>query len=380
MNVIRITGMVSGLDTDQLVKDLMRVERMRVDKLYQQRQTLEWQKEAYREIINKIRVFRDTYFDMLNPKTNLTSPTTLNKMAVTSSHPELATVTAGPDTAQGTSTFRIRQSATAATAAAAAVTAGSESGSRLSLSDSLETVSSKLAAGSLAFDEHGEVTVTVNGTELTFSKNDTLRDVLAKITGSGAGVFASYSEFSDTITLTARTTGEGYITVGGQFWEAFGFTPDADGAVGESGRNAEFEIDGFFGSRPGNTFTIDGRTYTIKTQVDPEDESPVITLNVSVDTEAVYDVIAAFVNDYNELIEQINGRLNEEFYRDFQPLTDEQKEAMTEKEIELWEEKAKSGLLRRDSALSKMLQDLRQVLYSAVDGLNLTQFGIETSR
>ena len=114
--------------------------------------------------------------------------------------------------------------------------------------------------------------------------------------------------------------------------------------------------------------------------MDPEDESPVITLNVSVDTEAVYDVIAAFVNDYYELIEQINGRLNEEFYRDFQPLTDEQKEAMTEKEIELWEEKAKSGLLRRDSALSKMLQDLRQVLYSAVDGLNLTQFGIETSR
>ncbi|NLM46559.1 MAG: flagellar filament capping protein FliD [Firmicutes bacterium] len=380
MSVIRITGMVSGLDTDQIVRDLMRVERMKVDKLYQQRQTLQWQKEAYREVINKIRVFRDTYFDVLNPKTNLTSTTALKQMTVTSSHPEIVTVTAGPDAVQGTSTFRVIQSATAAKAQAAAVTAGSETGSRLSLADTLEAISGKLTAGPIVFDENGEVTVTINGTELTFSKDDTLRNVLAKITNSGAGVLASYSEFSDTLTLTARTTGEGRITISGQFWEAFGFAPDAEGAVGESGRNAEFEIDGFRGSRPENTFTIDGKTYTINKEVNPGDESPVVTLNTAVDTEAVYNVIVSFVNDYNKLIEYINGKLNEEYFRDFQPLTDEQKEAMTEKEIELWEEKAKSGLLRRDSSLTKMLQDLRQVLYSAVDGLNLTQFGIETSR
>ena len=79
MNVLRLTGIASGFDTEQIIQDLMRVERLKVDRFYQQRQTLEWQKEQYRELINKVRVFRDTYFDLLKPETNLTSPAALKK-------------------------------------------------------------------------------------------------------------------------------------------------------------------------------------------------------------------------------------------------------------------------------------------------------------
>jgi flagellar hook-associated protein 2 len=47
---MRIGGLASGMDIDQIVSDLMRAERMRVDKLYQQKQVMEWQKADYREI------------------------------------------------------------------------------------------------------------------------------------------------------------------------------------------------------------------------------------------------------------------------------------------------------------------------------------------
>ena len=65
--------------------------------------------------------------------------------------------------------------------------------------------------------------------------------------------------------------------------------------------------------------------------------------------------ITDFVDLYNETIAEINGKLMEPYYRDFPPLTDKQKEAMSEREIELWEEKAKSGMLRNDTMLSGIL-------------------------
>jgi flagellar hook-associated protein 2 len=61
---MRIGGLASGMDIDQIVSDLMRAERMRVDKLYQQKQVMEWQKADYREINLKLRSFYNTSFDM----------------------------------------------------------------------------------------------------------------------------------------------------------------------------------------------------------------------------------------------------------------------------------------------------------------------------
>jgi flagellar hook-associated protein 2 len=61
---MRIGGLASGMDIDQIVSDLMRVERMKVDKLYQQKQVMEWQKADYREINLKLRSLYNTSFDM----------------------------------------------------------------------------------------------------------------------------------------------------------------------------------------------------------------------------------------------------------------------------------------------------------------------------
>ncbi|NLM51575.1 MAG: flagellar filament capping protein FliD [Firmicutes bacterium] len=397
MNVLRLTGIASGLDTDQIVKDLMRIERMKVDRYYQQRQVLQWQKEQYREIINKVRVFRDKYFDILKPETNLTSPTSLKKMITKVSAADVVSVTASPSTILGETTLQIIQSATAARAVSGPVT----DGERLNLSDTMENI---LAGGfggeENIFDENGQFIFRLNDVEITIKADETLSTFLQKINHSKAGVQISYSSFSNTFTMVARSTGEGYLELdeyGKELFEALGFAakPAGEGQevyyLGEAGRNAEFFINGYRGSSRTNTFTIDGLTYTILQRVDlpdgvndPDDVNPDnlpgITITTEVDVEGIYNTLTSFINDYNELIEAINAKLNEEHFRDFPPLTEEQKEAMSEKEIELWEEKAKSGLLRRDSALEAMLRNLRAVLYDAVDGMNITQIGIETSK
>lgn len=381
MSVMRIGGLASGFDTDKMVKDLMRVERLKVDRLFQQRQTLTWQKEQYRGIINKVRVFRDTYFDVLKPNSNLMSSNTLKKMTATSSHTDVVTVTASGDAATGESTFQVLQSATSAKAMIGGITQNSNDGSRLALSNTMEAVSAKLQNGAFVFNDNGQFTLTVNNAEILVSKTDTLQTVLQKINNSAAGVLASYSTFSDTLTLTARNTGAGTITTddGGNFFSAFGFNPNEAGEIGTAGRDAIFEIDGFLGTRSSNTFTIEGKTYSINKQIDEGDLSPLVSVKTQLDVEGIYKTIESFVNDYNSFIDTINAKISEESFPDFKPLTDEQKEVMSDREIEKWEEKAQSGLLRRDSSLTTMLLNLRQAIYAMVGEYNITQVGIETS-
>jgi flagellar hook-associated protein 2 len=59
----------------------------------------------------------------------------------------------------------------------------------------------------------------------------------------------------------------------------------------------------------------------------------------------------------------------EKRYPDFKALSDEQKKEMSDKEVELWEEKARSGLLRNDPFLKNALQDLRRAFMDPVSGI-----------
>src|SRR5699024_11139384 len=74
---------------------------------------------------------------------------------------------------------------------------------------------------------------------------------------------------------------------------------------------------------------------------------------IYVTTEVEYSMekIKAYVDAYNETIEQINETQLEERYRDYPPLTEEQRAEMTEDQIKRWEEKSKSGALRGESSI-----------------------------
>ncbi|EOW8912871.1 flagellar filament capping protein FliD, partial [Listeria monocytogenes] len=113
--------------------------------------------------------------------------------------------------------------------------------------------------------------------------------------------------------------------------------------------------------------TMNGVTFTLKKEFN---DSPA-TLSISNDSNQVYENIKSFVDKYNELIEKINSKVSEEKYRSYSPLTDEQREQLSDTQQELWEEKAKSGTLRRDPILTSVLSSMRSDFYQPVVNSNV---------
>lgn len=123
------------------------------------------------------------------------------------------------------------------------------------------------------------------------------------------------------------------------------------------------------GAIPTTTVTADAVTMTSITNVDD-----------------MMNKIKEFVTTYNGLIIDLNNQTKETKYRDYSPLTAEQKKEMEESEIKLWEEKAKSGLLRSDSIIRNGLSNMRSLIYQSNPGLEGSKYntlfnvGITTSR
>ena len=112
---------------------------------------------------------------------------------------------------------------------------------------------------------------------------------------------------------------------------------------------------------------------------------PAVTMTSSTNIDDIVNRIKEFVTTYNGLITELNNLTNESKYRDYQPLTTPQREAMEDKEIELWEKKAKSGLLRGDTIIKNGLSSLRSLIYQSNPAIENTKYntlyniGITTS-
>lgn len=161
--------------------------------------------------------------------------------------------------------------------------------------------------------------------------------------------------------------------------DTYTFNPQMTAQI-TAGQNAKITVDGVTMERNTNTFELDGITMELTGTTGAGD--PPISLTTSRDTDKIIDSLKSFVEDYNTLIEELNSYVAEEAtYKKYAPLTDAQKKEMSDREIELWEEKSKKGLLHNDSNVSSFLSDMRMVLYSSVEdaGLALYDIGIETS-
>lgn len=191
-------------------------------------------------------------------------------------------------------------------------------------------------------------------------------------------------------------SGTGAVDLAGQaklqeLFGAAGFAL-ADGAAAAdavtAGREAHFTVNGTDIYRSSNTVTIDGLTLAL-TKVSPETVSAAgvatgyeeTVVGTRRDAEQIVAGFQSFVKDYNAMLDKLNGYVDEQpNYRKYAPLTDEQKKEMSEREIELWEEKAKQGLVRRDTNITDFLSQMRTALYSKPGGTGLALYniGIET--
>ena len=155
-------------------------------------------------------------------------------------------------------------------------------------------------------------------------------------------------------------------------------TTSTTGATRIAGQDAVVTLNGAVFTSDSNNFEINGLTITANAETENE-----ITLTTTDDTDGIYDMIKNFLKEYNELINEMDKLYNAESAKGYEPLTDEEKEAMSEKEVEKWEEKIKNSLLRRDSTLNSVATAMKQVMMQGVkmeDGsqLYLSEFGIGT--
>ena len=108
-----------------------------------------------------------------------------------------------------------------------------------------------------------------------------------------------------------------------------------------------------------------------------------ITFSVTNDTESVYNSIKGFLKEYNSVMKEMNTLYNADSAKGYEPLTSEEKEAMSDDDVKLWEDKIKNSLLRSDSTLSSVISSMRSAMMSTVeyDGKTyaLSSFGIMTS-
>lgn len=475
MTGIRFTGIASGLDTDSIIKDLMRAHRMPVQRLESKKQILTWQQEAFRDMNNKFLEFRKSIQE-------LRFVGNFSKFNVVSSNEQAVKVTNGGVTQAGTQTVdyvsqlasygKVSSSASlnttpglesnSALAASITVTTGNKSMvldlggnsktitldegtyDQAGLRDALQSkIDSAFGAGQvtvglnsglisltpgdpttshefkpqlqvkqsgtstllddLSFNNNqsykvdettalkdlskygvapiaGNVSFSINGVTISAADTDTVQTVIDKVNKSSAGVTMSFDEQSGKFSFITKGTGSNskieFTSDPNGFLSKINLDPAA-GAI--YGSDAVFSINGLETRRNTNSFTIDGISYTLMSEL-----TTPIAINVSQDSEAVLDKIKNFVNLYNDLISEGNSKLKEKRFRDFVPLTSEQKKEMSDDEVKNWEKKAKSGLLRGDTIINSALNNFRFSLSDQVEGLAgfkaLSEIGITPSK
>ncbi len=243
------------------------------------------------------------------------------------------------------------------------------------------------------WDADGKASLTINGEKIEFSKDDNLATFLENINSSDAEVKVSYNATNRKFTFESAESGAvNEIKFGGDLstnrvLESMGFdTSNMAAQRTKAAQDAVVKIDGVETSRTSNNIELDGMEITLN-KVTEAGET--ITIGNETDVDGIYDTIKTFVDEYNTLIEDLNKQVKErraksDDYTYYEPLTDQEKKEMDEDEIKLWEEKAKTGLLYRDSTISTILSKMRSAIYTPVtksDGTKtaLYDLGITTS-
>ena len=370
--LIRATGINSGLDTESIISAYTSTASKRVQEAKNGKQINEWTQDAWKDMNSKIYSF---YSKTLS--TNRLA-SAYSKTKVTTSNDALSVV-AGDNAVMGVQTAQIKETAKAAylTGSKVAITKGT---------DNLSATLGIAAGQKITYMDKSGVEQTIQiGGEATdgatvVNTMDELVNALKK-----AGVNANYDTENQRLFLSAKNTGtEKDFSLGGDLdaLQKLGLATKAQGgdAVKIDGADAKLILNGAEFTSNTNSFNINGSTYTINYL--PENTDEQISVTTGRDYDAVYDVVKDMMKEYNNLVNEMSKLYNAASAKGYDPLTDEQKEAMTESQIEDWEEKIKGALLRNDDTLYDVLSVMSNTTTQGfeVNGkkMYLSDFGIST--
>lgn len=375
-DMIRVTGINSGMDTESVISAYTSTARKRVQDAKNSKQINEWTQDAWKNLNSKIYNF---YSGTL--ATNRLR-SAYAKTKTTTSNAALSVV-GGENMAAGVQSAQIKS-----TAAAGYLTGGKVAAVKSGSDNLVEKLGSDI--------EGKQITVALNnGTSKTIQIGGTSSDENVKVVNTmdelakeikNAGLNANFDANNQRLFVNAKSTGytnDFNITGDIEALDALGLNTNGAGenaAVKQDGSTAELVLNGASFKSDTNSFVINGSTYTINHM--PSDPNENISINTTTDYDGVYNVIKDMLKEYNSLVNELSKVYNAGSAKGYDPLTDEQKEAMSDKEVEEWENKIKDSLLRNNSTVNDVLLKMVNTTSSGIEvggkTTYLADFGIAT--
>lgn len=153
---------------------------------------------------------------------------------------------------------------------------------------------------------------------------------------------------------------------------------DTTKAVRITGQDSEIVLNGATFTNNTNNYSINGLTIQAL-NVTGTDE---VTITTDTDVDGIYDMIKGFLKDYNDLVKSVDVAYNAASSKGYEPLTSDEKDAMSDDEVKKWEEKIKDSLLRKDSTLGSVLDTMKNDMARSFKvgdkSYSLSSFGIST--
>lgn len=380
-DLLRMTGMYSGMDTESIVSQLVKAKSTKVTNLKNEQKKLEWKQTAWQDLNSKI---YNMYSKTLS---NLRLTSAYSKKSTVSSDSTKATVVASEGAVNGTQTLKVNKLAksgylTGAKLAGKTTTTTGTDGKDVTkvvnweTTDKLSEIDSNLTGKTISITTGSGTDAKTTDIEITADM--TINDLVAKF--KDAGVNASFDTTNQRFFINSTGTGSAknftLTSDDSTALASLGLDPnttytDINGSknscVKIEGQDAEIVLNGATFVSDSNTFSINGLTINTLGVTDEE-----ISLVTSTDYDGIYNTIKDFLTEYNDLINEMDKLYNADSARKYDMLTNDEKDSMTDDEVEQWEDKIKSALLRKDNSLYNVMNTLTTTMMDGYYENNLS--------
>lgn len=408
---MRVSGINSGLDTDAIVQELVSAYSQKTEKYTKEQTKLGWKQEIWKNLNTKV-------YSLYNSvgKLRYSSAYSLKKTSV--SDTTKATVSASSDAVNGTQKLHVLSTAQSGylTGGKLALRKEVKDGDTTKLEKVSGVVTEKTKLSELGYTGN-ETTLNINTTdedgkavtkEIKLNQDSTVQDVVNALRDNGLN--ASFDSNNGRLFVSSKETGKA-----ADFTLAAAGTSDTEDASSKQllgllgldttsntydsqavkidGRDAVISLNNVRYTNTTNDFSINGLNISITgvtdDVTDPEnvdlsilDDSSAITITTTTDSQGIYDKVKDFLTEYNNIINEITKLYNADSAGSYEPLTDDEKDQMSDTEIEKWETKIKDSLLRRDNSLSSLMNSMMTSMSSGIEingkTYSLSSFGIQT--
>lgn len=381
-DLLRITGM-SGIDTESIISQMVSAKSSKVTDLKNEQKKLEWKQTAWQDLNKKI---YNLYSKTLS---NLRLTSAYSQKSTVSSDTSKATVVTSGSAVNGTQTLKINSLAksgylTGAKLAPKKTTTTDASGNDVETEAAWETkdkisdiaasltgttISIKTGTGSEA--KAKDITITADMTINAFvgelkdagvNANFDIENQRFFISSTGTGASKNFelsSDNADTLKSLGLDPTADYGTLDG--------STSKNTCVKIDGQDAEIVLNGATFVSDSNTFSVNGLTINVTSTTQEE-----ISLVTTTDYDGIYNTVKDFFSEYNELINEIDKLYNAESARKYDMLTEEEKDSMTDEEVEKWEDKIKGALLRKDNSLYNIMNAMTTTMMDGYYTNNLS--------